>query len=209
MYPHRIRLRGPWECTFTGNETRRATVPWKLADCNLATIPVLLTRKFGYPGRIDPHERVWLTLALVEGSATVTLNGHLVGQAKDGPFEGDVTAFLRAHNHLEILVQGNQVGEVAMEIRATAFLQGVRIRRAEGRLQVEGAVVGTCDRPLELYVLVDGRHALYRTLNAGESFTADLEEKGHTVRVELVHVSTVWYVVELKGEWYEPEAPAK
>jgi hypothetical protein len=209
MYPHRIRLRGPWECSPSGEKPRRATVPCRLADRDQTNIPVLLIRKFGYPGRIDAHERVWLTVASVEGSATITLNGHPVGQVQDGPFEGDVTALLRAHNHLEILVHGSQVGDVALEIRATAFLQGVRACRAAGKLEVEGTVAGTCDRPLELYVLVDGRHALYRTINAGESFTAELEEEGHTVRVELVHVSTVWYVVELNGEWYGLEAQAK
>ena len=58
-------------------------------------------------------------------------------------------------------------------------------------------MAGTCDRPLELYVLVDGRHAHYQTINVGESFKLALDEPGQTVRVELVNVSTVWYGVEL------------
>ena len=207
MYPHRIRLRGPWDCTPAGEMPRRVTVPCRLADWDLINVPVLLTRKFGYPGRIDPQECVWLTLSHVEGSATLTLNGQLLGQARDGPFEGNVTAILRPHNHLDILVCGSQVGEVAMEIRATAFLQGVRVRRAAGKLCVEGTVAGACEGPLELYVLVDGRHAYYRTVGGGESFVAELDKEGQTVRVELIHVSTVWYVVELAGGGAEPEAP--
>jgi hypothetical protein len=86
---------------------------------------------------------------------------------------------------------------VAMEVRATAFLHGVVLRRADGKLQVEGRVAGTCDRPLDLYVLVDGRHAQYRTIDAGDRFLFALEEEGQAVRVDLVNVSTVWYAVEL------------
>ena len=108
-----------------------------------------------------------------------------------------MTALLGPHNQLEMQVRGVRIGEVAMEIRALAFLEGVRVSRADGKLQVEGRVVGTCAGPLELYILVDGRHALYRTIEAGQKFLAELEEPGQSVRVELVHVSTVWYAVEL------------
>src|SRR5437879_10383554 len=122
MYPHRIRLRGPWNCAPAGAKPWRVTVPCRLADWELTDVLVVLSRKFGYPGRIDAEERVWLTLSHVEGCAMLTLNGQLLGQAHDGPFEGDVTALLRPHNQLDVLVRGSQVGEVAMEVRATAFL---------------------------------------------------------------------------------------
>jgi hypothetical protein len=163
-------------------------------------VAVTLTRKFGYPGRIDSHERVWLTLAHVAGAATLTLNGHFLGDVRDDPFAVDVTALLRPHNQLDVQIRGSEVGEAALEIRAAAFLQGVRARRGGGKLHVEGRVAGVCDRPLELYVLVDGRHALYRTIDAGESFAVELEPEGQTVRVDLIHVSTVWHVVELDAE---------
>src|SRR5262245_36216308 len=62
MYPHRIRLRGPWEHEplpdTTGTRHRR---------------------RFGYPGQIDATERVWITCEGVTGRATVTLNKHLLG----------------------------------------------------------------------------------------------------------------------------------
>jgi hypothetical protein len=197
MYPHSIRLRGPWECRRPGENPRRITVPCLLSDWDLADADVLLTRKFGYPGRIDAQERVWLTFAHMEGQAAITLNGALLGEARDGPFASDVTALLGPHNQLEMQVRGVRIGDVAMEIRALAFLEDVRASRADGKLRVEGRVVGTCAGPLELYILVDGRHALYRTIEAGQAFLAELEEPGQSVRVELVHVSTVWYAVEL------------
>lgn len=197
MYPHRIRLRGPWQGTVEGDEPRRLTVPCCLTDWGLANAPILLSRRFGYPGRIDAQERVWLTLAEVAGTASIKLNGQFLGEVHDAPFESDVTALLGPRNQVEIQMRGERLGELAMEVRATAFLQGVRIHRAEGKLQVEGTVSGTCDRPLELYVLVDRRNVLYRTIDAGQAFTLALEEEGQTVRVELVHISEVWYVVEL------------
>jgi hypothetical protein len=199
MYPHRIRLRGPWQCVAPAEtQPRRVTVPCRLIDLGLDNMPVVLTRDFGYPGRIDDHERVWLTLEHVKGVAQLTLNGQALGEARDGCFEVDATSLLGPHNHLEISVQGQEVGEMAMEVRASAFLQGVSARRtAAGKLDVRGLVAGSCEDGLELYVLVDGRTALYRPIRAGESFTAALEAPGRNLRLELVLVSTVWYRVDL------------
>ena len=200
MYPHRIRLRGPWQCIAPAEtQARRVTVPCRLTELGLDNVPVVLTRDFGYPGRIDDHERVWLTLAHVKGLARLALNGQTLGEARDSYFEGDATSLLAPHNHLEITIQGEEVGEVAMEIRATAFLQGVAARRiAADKLEVRGVVAGSCEDGLELYVLVDGRHTLYRPIAAGESFAVALDTSGHNVRVDLVHVSTVWYRVDLE-----------
>jgi hypothetical protein len=197
MYPHRIRLRGPWQAIPEGGQPRRLTVPCRLADHGLANLSVVLTRKFGYPGRIDDRERVWITVADVAGWARTTLNGQFLGETQDASFEADVTALLQPRNQLDLSICGASVGETAMEVRALAYLKGVTIGRAEGKLRVEGVVAGTCDRELELYLLVDGRHASYRTIEAGQPFSAELEENGRIVRVELVHVSEVWYVVEL------------
>jgi hypothetical protein len=197
MYPHRIRLRGPWEATPEVGQPRRLTVPCRLSDHGLADLPVVLTRKFGYPGRIDERERVWITVADVAGWAQISLNGQLLGETRDAPFEADATALLGPHNQLDLSIRGASVGETAMEVRALAYLERVKVGRAEGKLRVEGTVAGTCDRPLELYLLVDGRHASYRSIEAGERFSAELEENGRIVRVELVHVSEVWYVALL------------
>jgi hypothetical protein len=137
-------------------------------------------------------------LAHAKGLARLALNGQALGEARDSYFEGDATSILAPHNHLEISFEGEEIGEVAMEIRATAFLQGVTALRIAEKLEVRGAVAGSCEDGLELYILVDGRHALYRPIAAGESFAVALDTSGHDVRVDLVHVSTVWYRVDLE-----------
>src|SRR5689334_13116842 len=119
MYPHRIRLRGPWECeplarVQVQEDGRveavagplpapcRMTMPCRWAEGGLGDFAgrVRFRRRFGYPGRIDSFERVWLTVAGVEAVAELRLNGHDLGRHEGarGPFECDVTALLQARN---------------------------------------------------------------------------------------------------------------
>jgi len=82
MYPHRIRLRGPWECeplarfvvsadgrketsTVDLPASRKMTMPCRWSEGGLKNFSgrVRFRRHFGYPGRIDENERVWLTFA--------------------------------------------------------------------------------------------------------------------------------------------------
>ncbi len=175
---------------------RRLTVPCVLAEWGLGDVPVLLARKFGFPGRLDAHERVWLTMTEIAGAAALTLNDALLGEVSDGPFETEITGLLRPHNHLTIAMTGQRAGEVAMEIRASAFLRDVAVRRIQDKCHVEGLVAGTCAGPLDLYILVDGRNVINQSVAAGERFTFAVEELGRRVRVELVHVSTVWSNLE-------------
>jgi hypothetical protein len=80
-------------------------------------------------------------------------------------------------------------------------------------LHVAGEVVGTCDGPLELYVLLDGATVIYTPLEAapaGRPFHVVAEgldrdrwqPRGegaaglHEVRIELVQGATVWYRIE-------------
>jgi beta-galactosidase/beta-glucuronidase len=142
MYPHRIRLRGPWECeplarfvtTPDGqNETvttdlpapRRMTIPCRWRDGGLKDFAgrVRFRRHFGYPGRIDENERVWLTFTGIEGTAEIKLNGQLLRpreQTQD-PLEFEITGLLGNRNDLVVDVEGQETGgiygEVAMEIR--------------------------------------------------------------------------------------------
>ncbi len=212
MYPHRLRLRGPWECAPL---TEPARAPWRVKmPCRLgaAGLPgfagrVRFCRAFGNLRRLDEHERVWLTLAGVEGTAEVRLNGQLLGDNLHGAFEFEVTVLLGRRNRLEVIVavegdRGALWEEVALEVRATAFLRGVRAYRAGEDLNVDGEVAGCCDRPLELYVLVDRATAAYRTIEAGQAFHVvipwpDQPPRPETVRVDLVNVAVVWYAVVL------------
>jgi beta-galactosidase/beta-glucuronidase len=136
MYPHRIRLRGPWECEPLARlgaddraeppPARRMTMPCRWGEAGLADFAgrVRFRRRFGYPGRIDSHERVWLTFAGIEAVAEVRLNDHFLGrrEGKDGPFEFEVTPLLQARNELIVDVEaasdrGGLWGEVALEVR--------------------------------------------------------------------------------------------
>ena len=213
-YPHRIRLRGPWDCEPLDppGPPRRVTMPCRWGEGGLPGFSgrARFARRFGYPGRIDDHERVWLTFAGVEGTADVSLNGKpLGGHDGEGSFEFDVTSLLTRRNELVVAVtagsdRGGLWGEVALEVRRTAFLRGVGTEAlGEGevsRLLVRGEVVGTAGRPLELYVLLDGATVAYDTVEpaaGGAAFaivTAAPARPGQ-VRVELIDGATVWYAV--------------
>lgn len=226
-YPHRIRLRGPWECEPLQRiaapgaaeepppKPCRMTIPCRWQEGGLAgfTGRVRFTRRFGYPGQIDANERVWLTFAAVEGIATVWLNDRLLGEhvGTAGPFEHDVTELLATRNRLVAEVEastdrGGLWGEVALEIRRTAFLRAVRAGvELDGTLQVSGEVVGKSERPLDLYVLLDGVNVAYTTVEAAPAGARfQLTSAGpiaepltsSSVRIELVDAATVWYCVE-------------
>jgi hypothetical protein len=233
MYPHRIRLHGPWEVEPVAWMVRqgdgtvqtladpvppatRMTMPCRWHEGSLGdfTGRVRFRRRFGYPGRIDAYERVWLSFDDVAGSCAISLNGQTLGcrGEGDGPFEFEITALLKERNELVLLLdapdgQGGLSGEVALEIRCTAFLRAVHTReRVEGdisMLEVNGEVVGNSERPLELYVLVDGATEHYAAVAASAAGTpfhvkihATVANKPHIVRVDLVQGALLWYVVE-------------
>jgi len=179
-YPHRIRLRDPWKREPLAQGAR-------------------CSRRFGYPGRIDSDERVWLTVSGVGARVEVSLNGQMLGtHHAASSFEHDVTALLLVHNELVMtfLEGDDRWGEVALEVRRTAFLCGVCAVAEEARIHVTGSVVGTVPRPLELYILLDGHTVHYARVEPGE-FDVIADGKGQQVRVELVDGGSVWYAVEL------------
>jgi hypothetical protein len=249
MYPHRIRLRGPWECEPLARRGElpaaarptddrpdglpppapcRLTVPVRLADTELAGFigRLQLRRRFGYPGSIDAHERVWLTVGAAGDAAEAWLNGRSLGRvtAEDGG-EFEVTALLAARNELLIEVdvtarQDLPCGAVALEVRRTAFLRSVRAWRAGDELHVEGKVVGQSDGPLELYAVLGRRTAAYETVtptaegrpfhvvacDVSTEWWGEAEESCHRsagvdggggVKVELVGGGSIWYSSEV------------
>ena len=196
MYPHRIRLRGPWECEVLGRSPagdakelptkRHVKLPIQADDPDLPDLSgrVCFSRKFGCPRRIDDYERVWMTFAGIRGTAELTLNGRLLGRQETAnqAFEFDVTGLLQTRNELTVVIEttdprGGLWGEVAMEVRASAYLRNVQTRvEAEGeavRIRTEGEVVGTSSQLLELYLLLDNATVAYATAaatDAGEKF---------------------------------------
>jgi hypothetical protein len=223
MYPHRIRLRGPWDCEplarLAPADSRdalpppcRMTLPCRWSEGGLTGFAgrVRFRRRFGYPGRIDAHERVWLTFGGAGARAEVTLNGVALGKHEGPePFEFEVTALLRPRNELVVDLegtagQGGLWGEVALEVRCTAFLRGVRLwADRAGTLHAAGAVTGTADSPLDLYLVVDRSTAAYTTVvpaAEGQPFELVADKLSGTgavpVKVELVSGATVWYRVD-------------
>jgi hypothetical protein len=211
MYPHRIRLRGPWECEpIDGPPPQRVTMPGRWMDAGLAGFrgDARFTRKFGYPGRVDESEHVWLTCDGCTGCGEVHLNGQLLARDSDCVFAFDVTSILSARNRLEVLIHGDTDetglwGEVVLEIRKDAYLADVHVTRTESTLHLAGRAVGLAPQALELYTLVDNRTKDYRTIlpkPAGEPFNIDVPDLAplsQSVRVELIHISAIWYAVEL------------
>lgn len=228
MYPHRIRLRGPWECeplARAGGDNAplppplRMTIPCSWKEGGLVSFAgrVRFRRRFGYPGRLDAHERVWLTFAGVEGPAEVRLNDTPLGKggADRLPFAFEVTALLRERNELVVDVEsasehGGICGEVALEVRCSAFLRGVRVEVGGGDLHVRGEVVGTAEGLLELYVVLDRSTVAYVPTSAspsghpfhlvaagvlGGAGSGRDAEGGQTriVKVDLVNGASVWY----------------
>jgi hypothetical protein len=211
MYPHRIRLRGPWGCEPAGEAGR-----------------VRFRRRFGYPGRIDAHERVWLTFDGLAGRAEVALNGGALGHHEGAcAFEYEVTGLLRPRNELVVEVEGaaesrGLCGEVALEVRCTAYLRGVRVwAEPDGdgwRAHAAGAVVGSAERPLDLYLVVGRSTAAYASVTAaaeGRPFHLVGDKLGGTAqaggsgggagaKVDLVNGAAVWYTV---GRPLAPPAP--
>ncbi|MFL5244458.1 MAG: hypothetical protein ACJ8FY_20345 [Gemmataceae bacterium] len=241
MYPHRIRLRGPWQCQplvrvsrlpdgRVANDysnlppTARVTVPgpWQEGELAGFTGRVRFLRRFGYPGRIDDNERVWVTVEKVLGASTISLNGLLLAE-QPGSFdyrEIDVTSLLQRRNELAIEVEdldgtGGLKGEVALEVRRQAFLQSVSVSQSSpGRLFVTGEVVGDWAGPLEVYVVWGRRNAGYSLVQSsaeGTRFQIEAEISPSqqdprelsdavpdAVRVELIQGATVWYSVDKK-----------
>ena len=246
MYPHRIHLRGPWDCEPIARVERHpdGTIEWVEHDLPPAarvTMPyrsnegvfadfvgrIRFRRRFGSPRRLDAHERVWLTFTGARSSASIMLNGRLLGHHKSAsdPSEFEVTSLLGERNELNIELEFSEVndwlfGDVALEIRAAAFLREVRAWVAqEGdseRLHAAGQVVGTSDQPLDLYAILDRATVAYSKL-ASDAFGTSFHLISHalesgnfstrkdpshvvgTVRVELVHGGTVWYAVDVEA----------
>ena len=210
MYPHRIRLRGPWECEPVGLPAMRVTMPggWAAAGLEGFRGRARFIRPFGYPGKADPDlEHFWLTGAGCQGVCAIHLNGHQLAAQVEADFAFEVTRILAARNRLEIVIQGDTDavglwGEIALEIRRAAFLSEVRVERVGAGLVITGKAVGVSPQPLELYILVDNRHADYRKIMPtadGAPFRVELADIAATcqlVRAELIHISSIWYAVE-------------
>lgn len=219
MYPHRMRLHGPWKCQpleagehdRTLPQDREVPMPGRIREQGLMRFfgLILFQRSFGKPRQIDDWERVWLTFDRIDGSADIRLNGQWLMRKQSGKVAHDITSLLGERNRLEVYLNALSdeegiTGEVALEVRARAYLEDVLAKRGEdGSIQVNGKLRGDCADMLELYAILDRRNVHYLTLNCGSegvsfAFTIPADEaKGNGLRIELVNRSQVWYVAEL------------
>jgi hypothetical protein len=190
-------------------------------------------RRFGYPGRLDTFERVWLTFAGMECSAEVSLNGTALGKGGGAgePFEFEVTHFLQDRNYLQVDVEASGDDsyvweEVALEIRCRAFLRGVCVSATtvgeKSDLHVLGEVVGTSEETLELYVLLDNATVAYAVVQPapeGRPFHITVEQlpqerwqqqdsAPHPIRVDLVNGALIWHTEQRSLALGEPVASA-
>jgi hypothetical protein len=192
-------------------------MPCRWRDCGLTdyTGTVRFTRRFGYPGRIDDYERVWLTFAAVSGRAQVLLNRSELGTITAAA-EFEVTHLLQERNELQVDIEGTGGdtglhGEAALEVRRTAFLRNLRVSIMDV-LHVSGEVAGSAESPLEIYVVLDRKNVAYAAAEAGKEFhltgsTTGLNDSAHSVRVDLVQGASIWWTEQIMIP-NQPGAPA-
>jgi hypothetical protein len=218
MYPHRIRLLGPWDFeVLPGAKVSpdaplrgRVTMPSTIADAGLPGFSGSLrfSRRFGMPRSHDADEHYWLVFEATADFMEVMLNKRPLGEfARRGPFAVEVTGSLLERNLLEITVQTTKdqdglTGETALEIRRASFLRDAKIgRRPDGRLEASVDVAGRAPEGIELYLLADRRMLAYRRLGAGVDQLVLLQSEEPVApetteaRLELVQGGVVWYQI--------------
>lgn len=125
MYPHRIRLRGPWTAEPLSHtrlwgdgrhEMVDATVPaavsmtppcrWTTAGLADFSGQVRFRRRFQWVHELAPFEQLWLCFLGVDYFAEVTLNGHQLGRHEGAflPFGFNITPMVRPSNELTVVV---------------------------------------------------------------------------------------------------------
>ncbi|MGI8981891.1 MAG: hypothetical protein ACR2FY_21885 [Pirellulaceae bacterium] len=111
---HSIRLRGPWDVYFPGDEQpRRMEMPatWQTLLALAAATPLptsaRLVRRFGLPTGIAPADRLQLVIETCASTIQVELNGQSLGSiaASQQSSSFDVTALLAARNELVVILE--------------------------------------------------------------------------------------------------------
>ncbi|MBX9791649.1 MAG: hypothetical protein K2Y37_22230 [Pirellulales bacterium] len=153
IYPHVIRLRGPWhfevspvvqlDLEATG---AAAAIPLAPRSAGSAPLPhdwisgiaspagarICWRRRFSRPTNLDPGEAIWLCIAGRGATLAVALNGDCLGtiDGAQAPNAFEVTSFLKARNELTIDVQ-RPADRQASTPRKTEANVWLEIRHAE------------------------------------------------------------------------------
>jgi hypothetical protein len=138
MPPHRIHLKGPWNCAWkegTFDETNgrpqigTVTMPreWR-AIFGKSRGCAQFKRKFHRPSNLESHERVMLVLTEVRGQGSIQLNQHQLGAfgGIGDRIEFEITSLMNSFNELTIDIEfdphaennlaGGLYGPVALDI---------------------------------------------------------------------------------------------
>jgi len=208
LYPHRIRLRGPWQAIRESQPATTVRMPCGCGDVWPGFRGMVrFIRHFGIPRKLDDFERVWLTFAGMSGWADVELNGESLGRWETSPFEIEVTGRLRERNELVVNLNCAEPsdglwGDVALEIRCNAWLRNVTVERQGELLVMSGEAVGRANGPLDLYAILGRATAIQATIAPTESGTlfnlmsaplSPVEMRETKVRVELVAGAVAWH----------------
>ncbi len=130
--PHRIRLRGPWECrplAWSDPDKPPSPLGQPEADSHSRPLPaagwlsmpsdwapiagpdfrgrVQFARRFGCPTGLLEGDRVELVVEAVDYLATIELNGQPLGTTHwgQGPWRREITSLLAPANELRIAVE--------------------------------------------------------------------------------------------------------
>lgn len=191
MYPHAIRLRGPWQCQRIhdgGAASEPATVSlpcaWHSLQIAGERSRVRLQRAFNKPSNLDPHERLWLVCEPTGARGVIQCNGHTLGSVpEDQPGQWEITPYLTGRNEvvLQLVVPPSvdsqpMLGDVRLEIRERQFLANCTVRvesiGSQALLCIEGMVAGEpSDVPLEFIVRGPEEELLYAEVAAGDRFS--------------------------------------
>lgn len=149
-YPHRIRLRGPWDfaplAAGAGGlfSRRRVEVPTDWGESLGLNFQggVRYRRRFAKPTGIEPHERLWLVIEGVDACGRAALNGTALGTIRGYalPEAFDITPLIKPRNELLLDVfvpaapggpptlrpgreglPGGPLGEVYLEVRPHCY----------------------------------------------------------------------------------------
>jgi hypothetical protein len=171
---------------------------------------VRFRRRFGYPGQIDAHERVWLVFDELHGTICLAVNGADLG-THAVTVDVDVTHLLRERNEVTVEIPNLKSGEplwdeAALEVRCKAYLRHVQVNRVGAEIRATGEVVGTAEGLLDLYLVADRSPAGYTKVDpAGGVLPFELRAEGTNnegepvgrATIELIQGAVVWYSVEL------------
>lgn len=215
MYPHRMRLHGPWELRSASHlrrgsapeETIRVPGTWS-GGLPASDRGIRLLRKFGRPSRLDPWERVWVCIQASPMPDVCVLNGELLsGNAQCPTGEFEVTDRLTDRNELALQFSPNQgmlraIETVALEIRRTAYLVEMTLQELpDGSFEIAGEVSGASDEDLFVEVHTSKGWGVSLPALFGQPFRCPMKREviaEAAIKVRLRSATQTWY------QWHQP-----